>query len=142
MGQPKLSDRRKRTRLLLGLKETKMFRLFYYIFGLDGKKRWVVMSATSFNDDFLVKIQLPYHSFGWLYNTINTSDFTDVVKQDVKQLTNKYKVRVYCDVEYNPPEHTTQSLVDAMKQVALAKSELFDYYARIEYLDYKKLARH
>ena len=100
------------------------------------------MSVTDYNDDFLVKKPEPYLSFGRLYDTINTSDFTDVVKQDVKQLTNKYKVRVYCDVEYVPAFDVTKDVADSMKQVALAKSELFDYYARIEYLDYKKLARH
>ena len=110
-----------------------MFDIYYYIFGLDGKKRWIVLSSLSSVDCLLSHTKRPYYNFGWLYEVMDTDTSYNTAKVIIINLTNKYKTRVYCEVKYVPAFNDTEERVDAMTEYASAKTDLFDHYARTTY---------
>lgn len=118
-----------------------MFDIYYYIFGLDGKKRWIVLSSLSSVDCLLSRTKNSYYGFGWACELISDDSFYNTEKIVITNLTNKYKTRVYCEVKYVPAFNDTEERVDAMTEYASAKTDLFDHYARTTYTIYKKDAR-
>ncbi len=119
-----------------------MFRIYYYIFGLDRKIRYVSAADLCFTGRFkLSKEKTSFHPFGWLFSTINCKDFDDCVKQDAKEIYETYKCPAYATVEYQENSSDTGNQIIDNNDKAVVKTDHFNHLFRDEYQKWLKSAR-
>ena len=116
-----------------------MFRIYYYIFGLDGIPRYVYWSE-------LLKLKLSkektsFLPLGWNFDTMNREGFDECVKMDAKEIYDKYQCPAYVFVEHERDNYITSGPLTEDDYNAVRLSNRFDRLVDDEYQKWLKSAR-
>ena len=121
-----------------------MFRIYYYILGLDGKERYVFSREPFILGHLkLSKEKTSFDCFGWEYRVINGVffDFDEYIKQDAKHIYDAYKCPAYVTVEYQGNSSDTADQIIDNNYKAVVKTDWFNHLFRDEYQKWLKSAR-
>lgn len=121
-----------------------MFRIYYYIFGLDRKVRYVYVEGPFITGHLkLSKEKTSFEFFGWEYGIINGAyfNFDEYIKRDAKNIYERYKCPAYVEVDYQGDSSDTADQIIDNNYKAVVKALHFNHLFRDEYQNWLKNAR-